>query len=780
MATGRKRSRVLLLAGILALLVCCLSAAIAEVADRGSHIPWYKKKFSNSTFALEVDKSALTILSCNVVIDLADDVSRFFRRYAKTQRFRNVIALYPSKCLIDFLSLFSSKEDISNGYKLLDASGRPGPYILGGNFHITGSFDECQNIEGCMTQYCILPLLPLVNNTPIKFGETIVTFLTEVCLPRSCNTTDLMFFVAELNAHYITTSTFDKYSIFYAENSTICQDSKNVPFNTGATVMIVVCLLLLLLSFVGTAIDLGIKTFQWLMEKPEFLQTFSGTESDSSDSNTPLPTQSMAAQSNMKKVNKKFDIFLSFEKPMEFIAAFSIIRNLEIFISTKQPQNAITCLNGIRVISMYLVILEHTLIYELFLNSLKNANYTIKHYESQFFYQPIVNAHFSVDSFFFISGVLTAYLNLIEMQKREGRFPVLTYYLNRYLRLTMVYAFVLFFWWTLTVHLGNGPIWRAVLGENSVQQEKCQKYWWTNLLYISNLYPSKRTDECMGWSWYLSNDMQFFVLAPVIIIPLYFYFPLGLIIAGILLVATFVANGTITALEKLDAIGVYSQVPSKIYVKPYTRAAPYIVGLVLGYVLFKKFRIKIHWFVDWLIYQAIFLTAACCLLACMYGLYSSWDRGGLSLTENLLYFMFSRFTWGVGLALLVFTCHNGYASAINAFLSMGFWVSLGRITYATYLVQSIILYVYLGTLREPFTYTSISLAVNSTAIVFLSFGSAGVIALFVEFPLHNLQMAIFKAVGLKVRTTTQNVTSHKKDMALQDAKQESSLVKTLN
>ena len=174
--------------------------------------------------------------------------------------------------------------------------------------------------------------------------------------------------------------------------------------------------------------------------------------------------------------------------------------------------------------------------------------------------------------------------------------------------------------------------------------------------------------------------MQFFVLAPIIIIPLYFFFPLGLIIAGILLVATFVANGAISAVEELDANPVQEDFSDKIYTKPYTRAAPYIIGLIMGYVFFKKIKIKIHWFVDWLIYSVIFLIGACCLFACVYGLYSSFDRGGLSLAENVLYFMFSRFTWGAGLARIVFSCHNGYASTINSFLSMDFWVPLGRLT----------------------------------------------------------------------------------------------------
>ena len=769
----------MLLAASLLLLVCRLSAALVEATDQDSRISWSKDQLfstSNFTSTAQVENSVLiTSSSSNIIVDLADDVSTFFRRYVTTESFHNASALYSSRCLMDFSSLFSSssEEDTCKGYKMLDASGRPGQYILGGNFHITGSFDECLNIKGGLTQYCLLLVLPLLNNTPIKFDKTIVTFQTEVCLPRSCSTADLEFFFAELNANYITKSTSDKYSVLYVANSTICHNSKRVHFTTGAIVMIAVCVLFLVLSLMGTAIDLGVKVVQWLMEKPEFSKMFSQTESDSSGSSEQdnlLPTQSMVTPPNTGTCNKKVDNFESFEKPLEFIITFSIIKNLELIISTKQSLNAVTCFNGIRVISMFWVVLVH--IYSFEVNYiLKNSDYTKKHYEPQFSFQAIINASFAVDSFFVMSGVLAAYLNLIEMQKKEGRFPVITYYLHRYLRLTMVYAFVLFFFWTLGVYLGNGPMWKALLIND---QEKCQKYWWTNLLYISNLYPKTIQEECISWTWYLSNDMQFFVLAPIVIIPLYFFFPLGLIIAGILLVGTFVANGAISDVEELDANPLQHKDQNEIYIKPYTRAAPYIVGLVLGYVIFKKIKIKIHWFVDWLIYQAIFLTAACCLFACVYGLYNSWDGGGLSLEEKISYFMFSRFVWGVGLALLVFTCHNGYASAINAFLSMGFWVPLGRLTYATYLVHPIVIFLLFGTLREPFTYTNITLAVHYAALVSLSYGAAGVIALFVEFPLHSLHIAIFKAVGLKVHTTTRNVASHEKDTALQDAKQDTS------
>ena len=376
-----------MLAGCLTIMVFSFSAALTEVPGKDSHIPSSKQQFfsaSNSTGAAEIEKSALTSSTRrHVIIELADDVSHFFRQYATTQRFRNASTLYPNECLTDFLNLFSSKRDISKGYKMLDASGRPGPYILGGNFHITGSFDECLNIEGGLTQYCFLLFLPLVNDTLITFHEKIVTFMTEVCLPRSCNTRNLEFLVAELNAYFI--RNYDKYSILYVANSAKYQDSKRVPFNTGAIVMMVVCLLFLSLSLVGTAVDLSMVIFNWLMEKPEFSQRFSQTGSDSGNSaaeGTPISTQAPATSSSGKN---RFDIYAPLEKHLKLITAFSIIKNLEMIISTKQPANTITCFSGIRVISMSWIILVHTFIFQVNRYNYVNKHYIVRNYEPKIF-----------------------------------------------------------------------------------------------------------------------------------------------------------------------------------------------------------------------------------------------------------------------------------------------------------------------------------------------------------------------------------------------------------
>ena len=57
-------------------------------------------------------------------------------------------------------------------------------------------------------------------------------------------------------------------------------------------------------------------------------------------------------------------------------------------------------------------------------------------------------------------------------------------------RLTPTYMFVLLFFDQMAGFLGEGPMWYGLQAESP-----CNKYWWTNLLYINNFYPTSMNDE---------------------------------------------------------------------------------------------------------------------------------------------------------------------------------------------------------------------------------------------------------------------------------------------
>ena len=45
-------------------------------------------------------------------------------------------------------------------------------------------------------------------------------------------------------------------------------------------------------------------------------------------------------------------------------------------------------------------------------------------------------------------------------------------------------------------------------------QAVCRNYWWSNLLYINNFYPTAFHNTCMSWTWYLVSQSQSLPLRP--------------------------------------------------------------------------------------------------------------------------------------------------------------------------------------------------------------------------------------------------------------------------
>ena len=135
--------------------------------------------------------------------------------------------------------------------------------------------------------------------------------------------------------------------------------------------------------------------------------------------------------------------------------------------------------------------------------------------------QVIGNAVLAVDTFYMISGFLTAYILLKKFKKVSSPAFIAKIYLHRYLRLTMVYGIVIIFFMGFLGRYGHGTYVHYTVDP---LVERCKAYWWRNILYISNLIQVCnesgycRVQSCLGHSWYLSNDMQFFVVGVPLIL----------------------------------------------------------------------------------------------------------------------------------------------------------------------------------------------------------------------------------------------------------------------
>lgn len=69
-------------------------------------------------------------------------------------------------------------------------------------------------------------------------------------------------------------------------------------------------------------------------------------------------------------------------------------------------------------------------------------------------------------------------------------------------------AFCILFGMSAFLYSGSGPLW---MYQGSAIISNCNTYWWTNLLFISNIYPWSNTyisstEQCLPWFWYVSTE----------------------------------------------------------------------------------------------------------------------------------------------------------------------------------------------------------------------------------------------------------------------------------
>ena len=172
--------------------------------------------------------------------------------------------------------------------------------------------------------------------------------------------------------------------------------------------------------------------------------------------------------------------------------------------------------------------------------------------------------------------------------------------------------------------------------------------------------------------------------------------------------------------------------------------------MVLGFVLYKKWKVNSSLRILICFYGVMWMIAVSCLFI-TFGPYESWNGHPFTKTENVMFFMFSRTIFSFGVALMIYACHNGFGGVINKFLSWSFWIPLSRLSFMAYLCHPIVIPVMFRTLRSPLIYKDWLLIVLFAAAVTLSYCLAFVLAVTVECPIANVENAVYKFIGLKRR-----------------------------
>ncbi|XP_050471975.1 nose resistant to fluoxetine protein 6-like [Bombus huntii] len=412
------------------------------------------------------------------------------------------------------------------------------------------------------------------------------------------------------------------------------------------------------------------------------------------------------------------------------LLCFSFLTNVEEIFKLEKSEDKLRLFYGLKTVTMVWIILGHILFFGFHVMSNTWLVYTM---DDLILSQIISNFTLSVDTFFFMSGFLLSYTFLKERRKYQG-IPPITKRMNeffqkivkRYIRLTPAYFVVIL----ITILNFTWDDHVSVLLPIEHPHTKCSKYWWTNILYINNFY---RWDElCLTWSWYLPNDMQFFVFGTFLLMLSITHYNIAMGIGIVTLlssIGSLVYTGyTLNYQPTLD--GQYRTM-SEIYIRPWCRIPPYLIGMATCHLL-TKWNYKLHFSKKCLIVG--WSLAILCNCSILFGLANRNISFGLSV----LYLTLSRTCWALGIAWLVVACTTNNGGIVNKILSLDIFIILGKLTYGAYLLNPVtILLAY--SLNYYVLYINIvTFGIYSIAMVTCSFSASILLSATIEMPFISL------------------------------------------
>ncbi|KAH8278498.1 hypothetical protein KR018_004098, partial [Drosophila ironensis] len=610
------------------------------------------------------------------------------------EHLENVSDFYPSKqCAADLAYLIKGLSDGSYwALKMIDAWGSVPSGLLYGNFYDLGNFDECLKISQQVTgdlsiqgKYCFLSAsiggllgIEALKAKPVNVGT---------CFPSSCSAAEIEPLVGQLLQKLVNGSVSSDFRI----SESTCQTSEPKSWD-GLTVFTVVILsLMAVVVTIFTLYDYFV--CKETEERAALVKTFSA------------------------RVNSR--------------ALFRIVES-------KSNPNVIECLHGIRCMSIIWVVFSHVNLNFMFMPNINLVQ--LIPWAEQPFANIVLHGVFSVDSFFFLGGLLVAMIALRSMEKTRGKLNAPLMYLHRLIRIWPVLAMAILIYMKLMPIVAEGPLFYG----GFQGQEACEKGWYWTLLFVQNY---ATTNICISHSWYLAVDMQLYIIAPILLIALYKWgkkAAAGIVVLILLLSGCLFATMLMNNYSFLIKNHSGSELANhRLYQATHRHAAPWLIGFLFGYFLHlnrgKKFQLsRVTVWAGWILSLSLIAIS-------IFALYpaSKWNAAPLSSLEESLYYTLTRMAWPLALCWVVFACMQGHGGLANSFLSSPLWQPLSRLSYSIYIWHMFI--VEINCKRER---TSTYFSNYSTMLKFWSdFGFTAVLSyvlyLLIEAPLGGFDL-LFK------------------------------------
>ena len=641
----------------------------------------------------------------------------------------------PRSCADALTDTLMTLDDLVNVYLILST----GKYL--DNW---GAYGSCiDSVEGGAYWMTTITGPPVSGNE----DKANLTFFTGLCVPSDCNMTDLR----QLDELFVGAAEFNNVTnpyISYFAVTEYVNEQQGMP-GVGEAVVIGVILVFMTGIGIGTLLHLT-----KLCDKPHIKERANRAAAgdNSAEYNEIVNEGSVDPNVVAKEFNNDTAVLYRKKTLAQPFLAFSVLRNAIRLVTPQknaqlhpqaisEDEGTLQLLNGLRFYAMLWIVYANTLALteKGVVENIKDKPKMFQH----FMFTLFPTAFFASDAFFFMSGFLAIY-SMLKL-RNYSIILICSQYLRRLYRIIPIIAFVLFTARYVIPRFVEGPLCQRY----NLEFADCDRYFWTNLLLINNFYPAHLSSSCMPWTWYFSCDFQLFILVPLI--ALLFQrskiigYATSLVLVAIGLILTAVLNGISSspgANPYLDQAFF-----TDIYIKPWTRAVPYFLGVYFGsaFYFYAKdsdenvvynrikaspiLRAIMYFFGFGLMFTIIFVLFD---YTKNYG--TGWSHGA-----KVVYATLSSLVFILGLVLMILPALLNRAKLIRFLLIGPVLTLLGRVTYMVALTHPILMiaiYVTSGQAIYVEAYKMFSIFVGHAFLIYLVSTSLN---LLIELPIRGLE-----------------------------------------
>ncbi len=458
------------------------------------------------------------------------------------------------------------------------------------------------------------------------------------------------------------------------------------------------------------------------------------------------------------------------------IAAFSLVDNWNEVFTLKSRGGEFAVFDGMKAISACWVVFYHVLLWQIYF--VQNPEYLIppQGLLSKTWATPFFNysGTLSVDTFFFISGFLASYMLLLKLDKEQAKGTtkpaykwIPSLYFHRWMRITPAYLYAFFIHWKIAPLLSYGPLAQTVWESNT---RPCKGIWWSHFLYLNDLYPwwNQRLGEvCYGHSWYLANDMQYYLLVPLFCLLYRSTRWNGKKLATYAVWACLlccIITSWVLSIKDHWSPNSWDGVEGDHYreegfSRPWTRCSSYMIGILFSYMWYEKkvnnpdykflpFQANFLWVMG-LFLLAISMygphTGSVDVIPCNLVAPGSKCGSGWSPSTKAAIIALLRPTWTLGLGCLSVLCWNNQGGFIQKFLAAAAWGPLNTLSFCIYLVHYTVLTYYISQRTLRIRFELFGFLNTFFGLMAISCGLALFVVLLVEKPFMKLQKIWFEA-----------------------------------